>query len=336
MFQLMEKSLIQSKLYTYPIVYISPGIDKIIAQKIKEIVRRRSGQIVENEENATHILYNIVESPVEEYGRPVLKRDKMVLMHWYYFPDSFDTWVNVDSVGLEGVSIESPCSKIGPWHITYAWIFDTDQYNEWMSEEDYEVDETGRKKIHPRLMSIEDLINPADESSKKKRECKRKRSPSPSSKIGKRKSSRGLGLCKKSSRDDEPEDLTKDMEDPLPDTLIMEVSSPNSQGLSKKDSDMKNSSVIELDESEDKTEENSQTGKTSDSNNQDEGLEDNVTEQTHYIIIPSYSSWFDYNSIHEIEKRAMGEFFNSRNKSKTPEIYMAYRFLLKHFSLVSC
>lgn len=57
----------------------------------------------------------------------------------------------------------------------------------------------------------------------------------------------------------------------------------------------------------------------------DDGHEDNVTEQTHHIIIPSYSAWFDYNSIHTIEKRALPEFFNYKNKSKTPEIYLAYR-----------
>lgn len=57
----------------------------------------------------------------------------------------------------------------------------------------------------------------------------------------------------------------------------------------------------------------------------DDGQEDNVTEQTHHIIIPSYSAWFDYNSIHTVEKRALPEFFNGKNKSKTPEIYLAYR-----------
>ncbi|KAL1493167.1 hypothetical protein ABEB36_011276 [Hypothenemus hampei] len=243
----------------------------------------------------------------------------MVLMHWYYFPDSFDTWVNLESVGLDGVSIESPNPHSGPWHISYSWIFDTDQYNEWMSEEDYEVDENGRKKIHPRLMSVEDLMNLSDESGRRRRE-KRKRSPSP--KTSKRKSGRSLALCKKNSRDDEAEDLTKDMEDPLPDSAAVEVSSP--LGMKKEDL-LKSSCLTELDESEDKTEENSQTGKTSDSNTQDEAQEDNVTEQTHYIILPSYSAWFDYNSIHEIEKRALPEFFNSRNKSKTPEIYLAYR-----------
>lgn len=57
----------------------------------------------------------------------------------------------------------------------------------------------------------------------------------------------------------------------------------------------------------------------------DDAAEDNVTEQTHCIVIPSYASWFDYNSIHTVEKRALPEFFNGRNKSKTPEIFLAYR-----------
>jgi SWI/SNF related-matrix-associated actin-dependent regulator of chromatin subfamily C len=43
-------------------------------------------------------------------------------------------------------------------------------------------------------------------------------------------------------------------------------------------------------------------------------------EQTHHIIIPSYSAWFDYNAINSIEKRALSEFFNNKNRSKTPEM----------------
>ncbi len=43
-------------------------------------------------------------------------------------------------------------------------------------------------------------------------------------------------------------------------------------------------------------------------------------EQTHHIIIPSYSAWFDYNAINSIEKRGLNEFFNGKNRSKTPEM----------------
>lgn len=50
-----------------------------------------------------------------------------------------------------------------------------------------------------------------------------------------------------------------------------------------------------------------------------------ATDQTNHIIVPSYSAWFDYNCIHSVERRALPEFFNFKNKSKTPEIYIAYR-----------
>jgi SWI/SNF related-matrix-associated actin-dependent regulator of chromatin subfamily C len=56
-----------------------------------------------------------------------------------------------------------------------------------------------------------------------------------------------------------------------------------------------------------------------------DGSDDTATEQAHHIIIPSYAAWFDYNGIHAIEKRALPEFFMGKNRSKTPEIYLAYR-----------
>lgn len=48
--------------------------------------------------------------------------------------------------------------------------------------------------------------------------------------------------------------------------------------------------------------------------------QDKAIPQPHNVIIPSYSSWFSYNSIHTIEKRSLAEFFNGKNRSKTPEM----------------
>jgi len=33
--------------------------------------------------------------------------------------------------------------------VTASWALDTGRFNEWMCEEDYEVDEKGNKKFHP-------------------------------------------------------------------------------------------------------------------------------------------------------------------------------------------
>jgi SWI/SNF related-matrix-associated actin-dependent regulator of chromatin subfamily C len=59
-----------------------------------------------------------------------------------------------------------------------------------------------------------------------------------------------------------------------------------------------------------------------------------LVSQTHAIILPSYSTWFDMHAIHPIEKKAMAEFFNGRNRSKTPAIYKDYRdFMINTYRL---
>ncbi|KAF9009949.1 SWI/SNF complex protein [Cyathus striatus] len=56
--------------------------------------------------------------------------------------------------------------------------------------------------------------------------------------------------------------------------------------------------------------------------------------QTHEVVIPSYSSWFDMSKISPVERRALPEFFNSRNRSKTPAIYKDYRdFMINTYRL---
>ncbi|KAI9805972.1 MAG: hypothetical protein M1825_000586 [Sarcosagium campestre] len=59
-----------------------------------------------------------------------------------------------------------------------------------------------------------------------------------------------------------------------------------------------------------------------------------LTSQTYAIILPSYSTWFDMHSIHALEKKALPEFFNNRNRSKTPVVYKDYRdFMINTYRL---
>ncbi|KAH0286523.1 SWIRM-domain-containing protein [Aureobasidium namibiae CBS 147.97] len=59
-----------------------------------------------------------------------------------------------------------------------------------------------------------------------------------------------------------------------------------------------------------------------------------LIEQTHAIILPSYSAWFDMHQIHNLERKALPEFFNSRNRSKTPAVYKDYRdFMINTYRL---
>lgn len=59
-----------------------------------------------------------------------------------------------------------------------------------------------------------------------------------------------------------------------------------------------------------------------------------LIQQTHAIILPSYSAWFDMHQIHNLEKKALPEFFNSRNRSKNPAVYKDYRdFMINTYRL---
>ncbi|KAM0747967.1 SWIRM-domain-containing protein [Meredithblackwellia eburnea MCA 4105] len=59
-----------------------------------------------------------------------------------------------------------------------------------------------------------------------------------------------------------------------------------------------------------------------------------LASQTHPVIIPSYSTWFNLSTIHPLERRSLPEFFNSRNRSKVPAIYKDYRdFMINTYRL---
>ncbi|KAJ3064644.1 hypothetical protein HDU98_011963 [Podochytrium sp. JEL0797] len=52
--------------------------------------------------------------------------------------------------------------------------------------------------------------------------------------------------------------------------------------------------------------------------------------QTTTVFIPSYATWYTAPEIHDIERAALPEFFNGKNKSKTPAIYTDYREFMLH------
>ncbi|CAG2202864.1 SMARCC [Mytilus edulis] len=325
MFLQIERSLVANKCLTMPSIFLSPELDKQMIGRLKDIAKRHQGTVTDDEDDATHIVNPVTEDPSEEeYVRLVSKRDKYAMVHWLNFPDRYIFYFNSAII------------------VTAKWLLDLEEYNEWMNEEDYLMEEEyeskkGKKPKSVR-MTVDEMLanNDSDKKDKKDKKSKRKRSPSPppvTEKLKKRKSGRnstapGSSSKKRPNRDEDEDDLTKDMDDPSPETNITEVQLSKQSSRTQKDSEnqpIKGGMMMDLDEEsvdkfvdEGRAEEEVEETKVEDD-------DDNVTEQTHHIVVPSYASWFDYNAIHAIEKRALPEFFNGRNKSKTPEILIAYR-----------
>ncbi|XP_058868964.1 SWI/SNF complex subunit SMARCC1-like isoform X2 [Acipenser ruthenus] len=347
MFMTVEKTLVQNNCLTRPAVYLVPEIEQKLATKLKDIIKRHQGTVTDDKSKASHHIYPVPSSlEDEEWLRPVMRKDKQVLVHWGMYPDSYDTWVPASDVDGD---IEENLNPDKPWKVHAKWVLDTDAFNEWMNEEDYEVDENKKSVSYPKRIStqIQESSRTPDRKERKAAASgkKRRRSPSPpptpaeSRKKGGKKGQPTPNWKRRNQREEEEEheeeeeqeDLTKDMEDPIPVPNMEEVILPKNVNP-KKDSEntpVKGGTVADLDEQDDEPtvtsgKEEEEQGKA-EVNRLIDSSEDNVTEQTHHIIIPSYASWFDYNCIHEIERRALPEFFNGKNKSKTPEIFLAYR-----------
>uniref|UniRef100_A0AAQ4RD51 SWI/SNF related BAF chromatin remodeling complex subunit C2 n=1 Tax=Gasterosteus aculeatus aculeatus TaxID=481459 RepID=A0AAQ4RD51_GASAC len=329
MFMTIEKSLVQNNCLSRPVIYLSSDIEPKLLGKLKDIIKRHQGSVTEEKASGSHVVVSIPTSlEEEEWVRPVMKRDKQVLLHWGYFPDSYDTWIQASEIEA---SVEDPPSPEKPRKVHAKWILDLDQYNEWMNEEDYEVGEGCPKRKRISAKTLTDEVTTSDERRDKKPGSakKRKRSPSPSPTPP---PTTPYAKSKRGQREEEQEDPSKDLDEASP-VPASEEGNPPKTNSTKKDSDstpVKGGTEIEEqeDESMETTGKEEEEGSASVKGEPVKGSdlhEDNVTEQTHHIIIPSYAAWFDYNSVHAIERRALPEFFNGKNKSKTPEIYLAYR-----------
>uniref|UniRef100_A0A4W5QKR8 SWI/SNF related BAF chromatin remodeling complex subunit C1 n=1 Tax=Hucho hucho TaxID=62062 RepID=A0A4W5QKR8_9TELE len=309
MFLNVEKTLVQNNCLTRPTVFLVPDMEQKQANKLKDIIKRHQGSITEDKSKATHHIYpSPTQQEDDEWLRPVMRKDKQVLVHWGMYPDSYDTWVSTSDV--EG-DVEDPPTSEKPWKVHAKWVLDTDAFNEWMNEEDYEVDE------NKKTVSFRQRIFPKEEESsrtpdRKERKAnaagkKRRRSPSPpttpaeSRKKGGKKGNPGSHWKRRGHRgeeEEEEEDLTKDMEDPSPVPSMEEVTLPKNVNP-KKDSEntpVKGGAVADLDDLEDDSvvsggKEEEEQGKA-EVNRLIDSSEDNVTEQTHHIIIPSYANYF--------------------------------------------
>uniref|UniRef100_A0A672SIK1 SWI/SNF complex subunit SMARCC1-like n=1 Tax=Sinocyclocheilus grahami TaxID=75366 RepID=A0A672SIK1_SINGR len=292
MFISVEKTLTQNNL-SRPVVYLSPALEQKQALKLKDIVVRHQ---VSAKEMGKYIQYTLdtsnghLEEFCKEWFRPVMRLDRQVMVHWGMCPDSYDLLISASDVDGE---VEEPPNPDRCWKVHAKWVLDTDTYNEWMNEEDYEIDENGNSMCFRRR-----IYQSTEEQKPGK---KRRRSPSPPSSESKKKGGKkSSGVYKRRGQPEEAEpeeDLTKDMEDPTPVPNMEEVILPKNVNL-KKDSEntpVKGGIMADLG----KFEEQREFGR---------GMEGEER--------------FNCTSI---ERRALPEFFNGKNKSKTPEIYLAYR-----------
>ncbi|TPX36031.1 hypothetical protein SmJEL517_g01718 [Synchytrium microbalum] len=131
--------LCKARIITPPLVYWAPSMPPARQKVFTDALRSLNGVGVQSTKEATHIVENWVEEPDEStYLRTLEKKDDMALVHYWYTPDSADAWM---ANPWDFEEPEPPPQHHGIWRVSARWLRDGALYNEWMNEEDYEVDE---------------------------------------------------------------------------------------------------------------------------------------------------------------------------------------------------
>ena len=251
------------------------------------------------------------------------------------------------------------------YEVNARWVLDLDDFNEWMCEDDYALDTAEGKKFMTSPVYRNTITPCIPVSSINERICgKRKKSPSPVGADDKKKRRKTVPKKRRADDDENSSDINFDQNSQGGAISPTKVSNNDSSDIpsfideppaqsdatpaaqSKEAQPSKEGPTPSADTSSVSSTASASSGRAAAEKppstdfimNQVNIIETSApayrdstskhevaTEQTHHIIIPSYAAWFDYNGIHAIEKRALPEFFNGKNKSKTPEIYLSYR-----------
>ncbi|KAI8340710.1 hypothetical protein BC941DRAFT_500290 [Chlamydoabsidia padenii] len=136
--QLIRDSLTENGFITTPRIAFGGSVPSLAKKKLATIVRRIGGDLVDMRADPTHILHGPLheyEDMEEDWFRTLEKQGDKVLVHWWYYPDSYDSWLTQTE---QFADPEDAPEHTTPWNLTCRWLQDTIKFNELMNEEDYE------------------------------------------------------------------------------------------------------------------------------------------------------------------------------------------------------
>ncbi|KAG9071193.1 hypothetical protein KI688_008738 [Linnemannia hyalina] len=353
----IRDALVSTGIVKNPSIAFGDSVSPEERASLSASIRTLGGAIAEDHQQASHIVHVVTDkrdhSDDGEWLRTLeVKGDRVFIHHWHY-PDSYDEWV-ADPSG-DFADPEPIPEHQGSWNVSTRWVKDSAKYSEWMNEEDYDsnnskTNEQGSDSSAPfsqRYRSKRDNSDQVESDSKRI-----KRSSSESLMDTGDNNAKPAEPTKSSSEDANMEETTtstaastQEQEGTLAaDVDTMEVDAeaegeaePKPEGTPAKDTEPKEMSVTEQESNR-----GSAPPETEEALSQAEAerfqLEEEagryLSRQTQEVIIPSYAAWFNLAKIHEIEHKSLPEFFNLKNRSKTPTVYKDYRdFMINTYRL---
>ena len=316
-----------------PTFRIAAAADVTQAEKahLQSLATQMECEWTDDTKKATHVLYpspadaagepvDGAKPPESEYFRTLAHHNKKVLIHVWYRPDSYDTWLPDRDFSEQELEPE-PAPRTTAWHIGTRWLRDTSLYNELMNEEDYELEDE----------SDDANAGPAAATEAEARRTKKHNLPesisddSASKRIKLLVGSKPVGAQSIDLSGTQPIPGKKYESEPIAGGTMGNLPSIDAGQAATDGTDLPVRAATAADTSVSEAAEQEDAMQTA---------RKYLAEQTQEVIIPSYSTWFDMSTINAIEKRSLPEFFNNKNRSKTPTVYKEYRdFMINTYRL---
>ncbi|KAJ9473996.1 Chromatin structure-remodeling complex protein RSC8 [Pseudozyma hubeiensis] len=373
----LRQQLTTSGALEHPTIAASPSITEAEAAALKQMAEQLECKWTDDVAAASHILYPSEVTPPsspklgeasssasEEYFRTIASRSGRALIHVWYRPDSYDTWLPAADFADPDPAPE----KRLPWKIGAKWLRDSVRFNELMNAEDYEQEDA--LEATADVADAETAAATTSDSTKSKKRglpeeitdasSAAAAAGEPNSKrIKLLVAARPVGAIPIDLSGSQPIPGKKYENEAVPSGVLGNLPS-ESAGPTKLEGEQpavraaNDGDATMVDGTADKPKPDAAveepTEATADANapviqpdaaaveqqriRAEEIAKKYLASQTQEVIIPSYSTWFDMSTINAIEKRSLPEFFNHKNRSKTPSIYKDYRdFMINTYRL---
>lgn len=294
-------------------VFFAPSLAAEQIDDLRYKVHNKGAVVVSTPEVATHIVYEdmvgtteketegqVLIRLIKKEGRPNGVR---AYVHWWYHPDSYNDWVPARDV--VGHFEESNKPRCGPWNVQARWIRDSELFNEWMNELDYELPSTFSNLL--RSVAGESIVlgNVANAATEKNADSvKKPQNPD-------------AAINEETSPDHDsdtamvgPDSTRPNGVKPFDKNGETNVCRPSNEGATLVQDSNENANRV-ADDRVKSTPENSKAQR--------------AAPMKPKYIVPTFSSWFDIAKVHNIERKACPEFFSGKFLSKTPEVYKEVR-----------
>ena len=341
MLKKMENVLLEKNLIQRPRIFLSPNITSADARgHLVSLGEKMHAQMVKDVAGATHILVasmrEIKEQNDKESLRCLEKFGDRILIHWKYFPSSYDSWQDISETKVSK-DMESDAEHQEAWILSQRWLEDSARFNEWMDEQDYE------EQYSPNDVQKSDITQSLLEQTSQNMDDleESKLGPSKRQRVDEVGEADYVKIGKLEATGEEALAARRDLQQ-APTGNMMNISRATIEPF-QSFTEAGGKSVL-LDQSMDvdisTVPVEAENPKSSLLTPQDQEsrfyaeAHKYLAEQTKEIIVPSYAAWFSMATIHDIERRSLPEFFNGVNKSKTPTIYKEYRdFMINTYRL---